>query len=130
MKIKNFFYQNNQRKKLYKVWYEKKFSEYPYYSFMRRNKNVHASLAPHCMKLVVLERQNKYMVLILYSAAEGGYAFRCYLFWKMDTNLTTYFLLKAEMERSHPIKELLEKPNPQSKNFGKCNKIGLEQTLF
>jgi hypothetical protein len=28
MKFEKFFYQNDQRKKLYKVWYEREFSEY------------------------------------------------------------------------------------------------------
>ena len=43
------FYQNNQRKRLYSVQYERKFSEYPSYLFMRKNKNVHAFLTPHCI---------------------------------------------------------------------------------
>jgi hypothetical protein len=45
--IQKVFYQNDQRKKLYKVWYERKFSEYPYLSFICENKNVHAFLSPH-----------------------------------------------------------------------------------
>ena len=40
------FYQNNQRKNLYNVRYEKKFSEYLYYSFISKNKNVHAFFEP------------------------------------------------------------------------------------
>ena len=39
------FYQNNQRKKHYSL---RKFLEYPYYLFIRKNKNVHAFLNPHC----------------------------------------------------------------------------------
>jgi len=49
MKIKTFFYQNDQRKKLYKIRYKRKFLEYPYYMFMCKNKKVHAFLAPHCI---------------------------------------------------------------------------------
>ena len=55
MKFKTFFYQNDQRKKLYKVWYEREFLEYPFYSFMRKNKNVHAFFGPHCMAFTTLK---------------------------------------------------------------------------
>ena len=43
------FYQNNQRKKVYNVQHEKKFPEYPYYLFMRKNKNVHAFFKLPCI---------------------------------------------------------------------------------
>ena len=42
MKIENYSFQNNQRENFYNVQYKRKFLEYPYYSFIRRNKNVHA----------------------------------------------------------------------------------------
>ena len=48
MKIKKFFYQNDQRKKLYKNRYKRKFLEYSCYSFMCKNKKVQAFFGPHC----------------------------------------------------------------------------------
>ena len=45
-------------------------------------------------KLFFLEWHNKYIVLILYSVAEGGYACNCYLTWKMKMNVKTTFILK------------------------------------
>ncbi len=46
------FYQNDQRKQLYKIRYKKKFLEYPYYSFKCKNQKVHAFLGPHSMSLL------------------------------------------------------------------------------
>ncbi len=42
-----------------------------------------------------LEWQNKYIVLVLYSAAKGGYACDCYLSCKVNMNLKTSFILEA-----------------------------------
>jgi hypothetical protein len=47
------------------------------------------------MRTSFLEWQNKYIVLILYSAAEGGYACDCYLSWKINMNLKTSFILET-----------------------------------
>jgi hypothetical protein len=57
MKIKKFFYQNDQRKKLYKIRYKRKFLEYLYYSFMCKNKKVHAFFGPHCTNPVLFDAQ-------------------------------------------------------------------------
>jgi hypothetical protein len=53
MKTKKFFHQNDQRKKLYKNRYKRKFLEYPCYSFMCKNKKDQAFLGPHCMKKTI-----------------------------------------------------------------------------
>ena len=47
------FYQNNHRKNLCSLQYERKFSEYPYYLFMRKNKNVRAFLTLHCIPIIL-----------------------------------------------------------------------------
>ena len=60
------FYQNDQRKKLYSVQYERKFSEYLYCLCMLKNKNVHAFLTLHCKTTVFFKRINETLVICIY----------------------------------------------------------------
>ena len=57
METKKFFYQNDQRKMLYKNRYKRKFLGYPCYPFMCKNKKDQAFLGPHCKIFIIINQR-------------------------------------------------------------------------